>query len=94
MLDRAQSSVHFNMHRIDDDTVFYEHMGEYVSAKQNCCFPYDARVDMQELMRECSRHLTAHPTREVADRFTSDEDPEAILDLGFRYVCSYSERCT
>ncbi len=52
------STVHLNIHRIDDDTIMYEHMGEYVSIKQNCCFPYDAQPDMQELMRECSRYLS------------------------------------
>ncbi|RDX40999.1 hypothetical protein OH76DRAFT_1412511 [Lentinus brumalis] len=64
----------------------YEHMGEYVSIKQNCCFPYDAQPDMQEMMRECSRYLTAHPTREIGERFEREQGPEAILELGFRYL--------
>ncbi|RPD58820.1 hypothetical protein L227DRAFT_654560 [Lentinus tigrinus ALCF2SS1-6] len=83
---RAQSSVHFDIHRIDDDTIVYENMWAYASAKQNCCFPYDAPLDRQEFMRECSRHLTAHPSREVFERFARDKDPETILDAGFRYL--------
>ncbi|KAI0701404.1 hypothetical protein C8T65DRAFT_697043 [Cerioporus squamosus] len=80
------ASVHFDIHRIDDHTVVYEHMGEYVSIKQNCCFPYNAQPDMQELMRECSRYLTAHPSKQVGERFERDRDPDSILELGFRYL--------
>ncbi|RDX43186.1 hypothetical protein OH76DRAFT_1488077 [Lentinus brumalis] len=37
-------------------------------------------------MHECSRYLTAHATREIGERFEREQDPEAILELGFRYL--------